>query len=408
MRQARTRNTINLNTPPLKRPTPPPIPPRPLFRLGSLTSKPLPSPPSSPESELCGSDCVLCIMRVSVSPESTIVSPATAPGSTPSAGSALPTRKPSNASTSRASRSSVEPFSPTGKKQRIRAKAHLEPSPDSNDIVLSLDDLPAWTIGFPPHRRVKEAIRVSLSCGGIEVESEADISGLRHDSGLDFGEDPRLSDLMWGTGCHFTFHFWYVCWLRDSEDVLTPRTRTPLRLPEHKPRRSSRRPSTCTTPTSPQEQREEQRIARQNDPEHIRKQRLLRRLNPLKQTETFNALTIMAREGLPDGFGGVYTKQDLEYIRDKMIKFAPLQWKTQEWYRNGVREMGIDPDSCPKSPVKPEGHGPTSPRHHGTDASINHASAKAEFSAQKQFGEDGGHRAKPRPAVPAITTRLTS
>lgn len=225
MRQARTRNTINLNTPPLKRPTPPPIPPRPLFRLGSLTSKPLPSPPSSPESELCDPDCVLCIMRVTVSPESTVLSPAPT-NSTPSASaSLLPSRKPSdastsrmlkpdrkfsNASTSKASKSSAKVASPPaiGKKHRIRAKAHLAPSPDSSDVVLSVDNLPAWTIGFPPHRRVKEAIRVSLSCGGIEVDSETDINGLRHDSGLDFGEDPRLSDLMSASGCHFTFNFW--------------------------------------------------------------------------------------------------------------------------------------------------------------------------------------------------------
>lgn len=210
MRQARTRNTINLNTPPLKRPTPPPIPPRPLFRLGSLTSKPLPSPPSSPESELCDPDCVLCIMRVTVSPESTILSPAPT-DSTPSAReSLLPSRKVSDASTSRASKSSAEVTSPPalGKRRRITAKAHLAPSPDSSDIVLSIRDLPAWTIGFPPHRRVKEALRVSLSCGGIEVDSEKDIDGLRHDSGLDFGKDPRLSDLMPARGCHFTFNFW--------------------------------------------------------------------------------------------------------------------------------------------------------------------------------------------------------
>lgn len=93
-------------------------------------------------------------------------------------------------------------------KRRIRAKGHLTPSPTSNDVVLDLYDLPAWTIGYPPDRRVKEALRLSLSCGGIEVDSEDDIDTLRHDTGLDFGEDPRLADLVWGKGCHFTFNFW--------------------------------------------------------------------------------------------------------------------------------------------------------------------------------------------------------
>lgn len=211
MRQARTRNTINLNAPPAKRRTPPPIPPRPLFRLGSLTSKPLPappappSPPTSPESELC--DCVLCpVMRASVSPpSSTAASPDT--NSRPTELLVPTTRKSSEASTSKASGSSDEPAA-LGKKRRIRAKAHLAPAPDSGDIILSLDDLPAWTIGFPRDRRVKEALRLSLSCGGIDIESEADIGSLRHDSGLDFGEDPRLADLMWSRGCHFTFNFW--------------------------------------------------------------------------------------------------------------------------------------------------------------------------------------------------------
>lgn len=141
------------------------------------------------------------------------------------------------------------------------------------------------------------------------------------------------------------------------------RTRTLLKLPEHKPRRSSR-PSPCSPTSAEHELREEQRIARQNDPERIRKQRLLRRLNPLKQTESFNALTIMSREGLPDGLGDVYTRKDLEYIRDKLVKLAPLEWRTQDWYRNGLREMGIDPDgNTPKSPSaqRPELHHVPSP-----------------------------------------------
>ncbi|EJT50102.1 hypothetical protein A1Q1_00569 [Trichosporon asahii var. asahii CBS 2479] len=294
-------------------------------------------------------------MRVTVSPESTILSPAPT-DSTPSAReSLLPSRKVSDASTSRASKSSAEVTSPPalGKRRRITAKAHLAPSPDSSDIVLSIRDLPAWTIGFPPHRRVKEALRVSLSCGGIEVESEKDIDGLRHDSGLDFGKDPRLSDLMPARGCHFTFNF-------------------------------------CAA----HELREEQRIARQNDPERIRKQRLLMRLNPMKQTETFNALTIMSREGLPDGFGGVYTRQDLEYIRDKLIKFAPLEWRTQEWYRDGLREMGIDPDASAAKPLETNEHSPAVSSRRDSDNTSSQA-----------HHDDRGEGLKPRPA---ISTRLTS
>lgn len=53
----------------------------------------------------------------------------------------------------------------------------------------------------------------------------------------------------------------------------------------------------------------------------------------------------MSREGLPDGVGGVYTREDLEYIRDKLVKYAPLEWRSQEWYREGLAEMGLDPDA---------------------------------------------------------------
>lgn len=86
---------------------------------------------------------------------------------------------------------------------------------------------------------------------------------------------------------------------------------------------------------------EEQRIARQNDPAFVRRNRILRRLNPFRQTERFNALTVMDLEGTPDGLGGVYTRDDLEYVRAKMIRFAPVDWEHKAWYRDGLAEMGL-------------------------------------------------------------------
>lgn len=143
--------------------------------------------------------------------------------------------------------------------------------------------------------------------------------------------------------------------------VLTVRTRSAVNIP-NRPRLSSRpsvssRPSLGSSPVSPvkdssvdaeREERERQaRIARQNDPVHIRKTRLLKRLNPLRQTENFNALTIKNRIGQPDGFGGVYSHEDLEYIQDKLLRHAPLELRESAWYRDGVLGLGLDPDVRP-------------------------------------------------------------
>lgn len=208
---------------------PPPIPPRPAAKLATAVASspppncanpPSPARPASPESELCG--CALCPqVRASLSP-----SPTTGSSTSP-AGTSQTTDVSGSRTTDATTSQKAEAYrrrttdawrghkastssgsASTGKKRRIKAKAHLAPTRGSDDIVLSLDDLPAWTIGFPPDRRVKDALMLSLSCGGVEVECEGDIGALMHDSGLDMGDNPRLADMTWARGCHFTFHFW--------------------------------------------------------------------------------------------------------------------------------------------------------------------------------------------------------